>query len=69
MKRDKLVTFWSKRERDFMTRWPRYKADAFLMHGIIRDLVPELEKRGYDTTTLRFSVNLLSPESEKEPRS
>lgn len=77
MKRDKLVVFWSKREKDFLIRYPR-SCDGHLAYGVFcserrrpnyqrnaenptpwewdPSFVKELEARGYDTTTLRFSV-------------
>lgn len=64
MKRDKLVVFWSKREQDFLIRYPR-SCDGHLAYAAFcsetnrtfgRSFVEELKSRGYDLTTLRFSV-------------
>lgn len=55
-----LTARWSKRERDVMLDWPagygaksdaRWLADMFNLA-----FTKELEQRGYDPTTLRFSV-------------
>lgn len=66
-KPDKLVVFWSKREQDFLIRFPT-KPDGHLAHYVFNcehprpngewtpSFVAELERRGYDTKTLRFSV-------------
>lgn len=57
---DKLRAYWSKRERDVMFHWPGgsgTKCDAHWLYGVFNDeFVKELEKRGYDPSTLRFSV-------------
>lgn len=66
----KLVVFWSKRERGLLYRFPRsadghfaYAAFELPRHrgGLFEEatvqlpsLVQELERRGYDVTTLRF---------------
>lgn len=73
MKAGRLSVFWSKREQDFLMRFPskpdghllwwwfgcehhRYDHDA---KGVVFDqsFIAELEARGYDTKTLRFSVD------------
>ena len=70
MKRDKLVVFWSKREKDFLIRYPRscdghfaaylFTAERPRGHGATltfdKSAIADLEERGYDTKTLRFSV-------------
>lgn len=65
----KLTVRWSKRERDFMFNAPR-KVDGMLAHDVLccprlavddrwlSSFVEELKRRGYDVTTLRFSVEL-----------
>ena len=61
-----LIVKWSKRERDLMIGGPR-GCDRHLTHYALNcvpgptkpgdlSFVDELEKRGYDITTLRFSV-------------
>jgi hypothetical protein len=78
MNRNKLVVFWSKREQDFLFRYPR-SADGHLAYGAFcgermrfapgqtppfdfdPSFVKELETRGYDLTTLRFSVERKKP--------
>lgn len=66
-KRDKLTMKWSKRERDMMINFPT-KPDGHLLHTVLNgqrfdaegrpepSLVDELAERGYDLTTLRFTV-------------
>ena len=72
MNNQQLVVFWSKREQDFLIRYPS-SPDGHLACSIFtserqrydyeqrevvfdKSFVAELESRGYDTTTLRFSV-------------
>jgi hypothetical protein len=61
-----LIVKWSKKERDLLIGGPR-SCDRHLTHyalncvpGVVKhddlSFVAELEKRGYDITTLRFSV-------------
>lgn len=59
---------WSKRERDLLFIFPR-KADGSLLaaaftsveiHG--KTLRAHLEERGYDITTLRFSIKPKEPQ-------
>jgi hypothetical protein len=62
-----LYVFWSKKERDFMYAYPTSAADGHLLHYWFsprfwpsgeerKSLYQELEERGYDTTTLKFSI-------------
>ena len=57
----KLRFRWSKREKDFLISFPN-KPDGHLVHGFFegymsgQDFLKELEKRGYDLTTLKFEV-------------
>jgi len=77
-KKEKLVVFWSQREKDFLIRFPRSQDGSlayyvFCCESPVRrfgetpdwgwdpSFVKELESRGYDTTTLRFSVERKSP--------
>lgn len=64
-----LYAFWSKREHDLMLCWPKSKCDGSLLHSYfspkwgpdwrpVADLIDELEKRGYDKNTFRFSIKL-----------
>lgn len=52
---------WSKRESDGVITYPR-KEDGFMLHDDLlrsetfKKLIGELKERGYDTDTLRFSV-------------
>lgn len=74
-KRAKLTMFWSKRERDFVYKYPS-RPDGHLVHYVFSvgrwndarravdlSFIQELEARGYDTKTLRFSVER-KPEPE-----
>lgn len=58
---------WSKKEKDMMYRYPTSSRDGHLLHSFFsvdqvingerhKSLVKELESRGYDLTTLRFSI-------------
>jgi hypothetical protein len=63
----KLTMRWSKREQDFVIDSPA-RPDGHLLHVVLNcerwnyegrrepSLVAELDRRGYDTSTLRFSV-------------
>lgn len=63
MPQNKLKVKWSRREEDFEIDFPK-KADGWLMFSHMKghltwdELISELEKRGYDTKTLKFEVNL-----------
>ena len=55
-----LGACWSKTENDWKIYYPR-KSDGWEMHDLLasstfKNFVYELEKRGYDTKTLRISV-------------
>jgi hypothetical protein len=61
-----LFAWWSPKEQDVEFHFPR-SADGHMLHGAFsyakvgRDgesLLKELEARGYDLTTLRFSISL-----------
>lgn len=61
-----LKAGWSRRERDILFDWGGQgatKADSHVLHSALcttfpadRSLVAELEARGYDISTLRFSI-------------
>lgn len=59
-----LTAQWSKKERDLVFGFPR-KCDGHLVYGAFsttylqKDFVTELKERGYDLTTLQFSVRRL----------
>lgn len=63
MPQNKLKVKWSRSEEDFQIDFPK-KSDGWLMHSHMKgditweQLISELDKRGYDTKTLRFEVNL-----------
>lgn len=72
-KRTGLRIRWSKREHDLMFHHDRHRPDGHLMNyffcflksGQERTFVEELEARGFDLTTLKFSI-LRKPEPPKE---
>jgi hypothetical protein len=71
-KRRTLRARWSKRERDILYSYPRHGSEGALLHyhfGVLqpaafpaaripegKTLLQELEERGFDLTTLRFSI-------------
>jgi hypothetical protein len=71
---------WSARERDIVYRHPTHKADGHLLHyvfdvprkredGTYDDPVwKQLEDRGYDLTTVRFSICKKTETSSTERR-
>lgn len=74
MNNRRLRVVWSKREKDLVFHYPR-KVDGHLAHVILNSprqkednegqivfapsFVQELQSRGYDISTLKFSVDLL----------
>lgn len=61
MKRiDKLLAYWSKKEKDIMLHWPggiSTKSDAHWLSGIFnKEFTEELERRGYNISTIKFSI-------------
>ncbi len=58
-----LTARWSKRERDVMIGYP-CGPDGHLLYGVIsKAFTDELVQRGYDITTLRFSVKRFRKEA------
>ena len=73
---EKLVAFWSSREKDFVVKYPR-REDGALVFSVFsgkqphidlsskskivfdKSFIEELTDRGYDLTTLRFSIKKL----------
>lgn len=64
---NKLRIYWSKKQRDVMFYHPKHKVDSSLLYhyfscikydtgGGEATLVEELERRGFDTSTIRFSI-------------
>lgn len=47
---------WSKRERDLVFWHDRHKPDVHLLHVHLSPLAAELDKRGFDIRTLKFSI-------------
>lgn len=58
-----LYVRWSKRERDLKVAYPRKCDGAYVFCAILtQEVQKELERRGYDLTTLTFRVGLKEPE-------
>jgi hypothetical protein len=57
---DKLRATWSKRENDVMLHYPLGQStasDGHWLSGVFsKEFTEELQRRGYDVSTLRFSV-------------
>ena len=57
---DKLRVTYSKRERDLMLHYPLGKGtkrDASYLSGVFgKEFTDELDGRGYDITTIKFSI-------------
>lgn len=54
---NKLRVWWSNAEKDIMIYHPKWKADGHYIAGIFnREFLEELESRGYDLKTIRFSI-------------
>lgn len=65
----RLRASWSKREKDIVFHYPS-KPDGHLLHdffsyaklaGAGKSLLEELEARGYDLATLKFSIERKTP--------
>lgn len=58
--RDKLRARWSKKEKDLMLHFPEgisTKSDAHWLSCLFdKQFTDELSRRGYDPTTLKFSI-------------
>ena len=58
--RQKLRAYWSRRERDLTLSHPlgpTSRADAQWLYCILnKSFISELERRGYNPATIRFSV-------------
>lgn len=51
-----LRAYWSKRESDLVFDYPS-RLDGRLLYSVFtKEFTDELERRGYDVTTLRFSI-------------
>ena len=57
---DKLRAYWSKKENDLMLHWPAGVSTncdgSYLSCVFSKEVRDELERRGYDLTTLKFSI-------------
>lgn len=63
----KLIYRWDKRHQDFWSSWPKSKADTNYLFGLFSmikipefntTILEELDKRGFDTKTIRFEIKL-----------
>lgn len=57
--KDGVRVYWSKREKDFVCAWDREFGSGnprYILHLFPKDVIAELDRRGYDTETLRFSI-------------
>lgn len=55
---------WSKRERDLVVDWDAERGGAnprYIVGIFTQDILDELQRRGYDIETLRFSIKKQSP--------
>lgn len=74
MTKKKLRVSWSKREQDLMFHFPTRKCDGALLYHALnttevhqgRSLVEELEARGYDISTLKFSIKLTGRKTSRD---
>ncbi len=66
-KKDKLSYQWNKKENDFVTNYPLgigTNCDSALLFNVFcyldcghgKNILKELESRGYDLTTIKFSI-------------
>ena len=60
-----LRVWWSKRERDVMYDYDRSVADGHLMHNHMGPLLTELDRRGFDLATVRFTIRR-KPEPDRK---
>ena len=59
MSKDGVKVWWSKREHDLMVDWDREPTAAnprYIISLFPQDVLDELDRRGYDKTTLKFSI-------------
>jgi len=52
----KLWVNWSKKENDIMIHFPRKRDGHYISLLINNDFIKEMESRGYDITTIKFSI-------------
>lgn len=59
MKTDGVRVYWSKCENDLVVNWDRERGGAnprYIIGLFPQEVLDELDRRGYDTSTLRFSI-------------
>lgn len=55
----RIRIYWSKKENDLMVNWDpgtSKTAAKYLLHVLCPSVLAELDRRGYDTTTIRFQI-------------
>lgn len=52
----KLWVNWSKKENDIMIHFPRKRDGHYISLLFNNDFIKEMESRGYDITTIKFSI-------------
>jgi len=58
-KRPRIWINWSKRERDLMVHWDKESSKAnpgYIIGLFPKEVQQELDRRGFDITTLKFSI-------------
>lgn len=56
---NKVWVYWSEREKDLMVNWDSERTKAnprYILGMFTQEHLDELDRRGYDITTLRFSI-------------
>ena len=61
-----LRVWWSKRERDVMYDWDKHPPDGHLLHYHLDPLLKELDRRGFDLTTVSFSIKRKPEKTDAE---
>lgn len=71
----RLLLRWSNKENDFLVSFPRFQDGGLLFMALQHtdlyperksDLLSELERRGYDLKTLRFSIDKKSDDTSDD---
>ena len=63
-----LSANWSTREQDIMFHFPRKPDGHYLAMVLSQTVTDELQRRGYDITTLKFSIRLKTPSPGQEAK-
>lgn len=60
----RIRVWWSKKEQDLMVTWDpgtEKSAGRVILNIFSEDVLTELDRRGYDTTTIRFQIRKKPP--------